>query len=124
MNADPQTGYQVWSDGTVGIVGGTSASAPFTAGLFGLALAMGGSSANYQAKLYAARKNAFNDVFTGSNGDPAGIGWDTSTGDGSPIGTEFVAVLMGTIVPPPPPPTTITYTIPQAMPAGIYQKVG
>lgn len=109
-NAAPKTGYQVYSDGAWGIVGGTSASAPLTASLFGVLISQGISMAGYQAKLYAARKTAFNDVHLGSNGDPAVIGWDNSTGNGSPNGPGFAAALgFGTVTPPPPivpPPVT------------------
>lgn len=108
-NADPNTGYLVWSDGTVGVVGGTSASAPLTCGLAGVLVSMGISLKNFEPILYANRKTCFSDVVIGSNGDVAGVGYDYATGLGSPIGSGWVKAFSGTVVPPPPPvnpPTT------------------
>ena len=107
-NADPQTGYQMYSDGKWLVIGGTSASAPLTAGLFGVVLAMGGTGVNFQMALYGARKTAFTDCTVGSNGDPAAIGWDPASGLGSPVGPGVAAALgVGTVIQPPPPPTGV-----------------
>ncbi len=95
-NADPQTGYQIVSDGKWMVIGGTSASAPLIGGLAGVIMSMGGTFTDYHATLYVNRKMCFNDVTTGSNGDAAGVGWDTATGLGSPIGTAILEVLGST----------------------------
>lgn len=122
-NADPKTGYQTYSDGAWGIVGGTSASSPLTCGLAGVILAMGGNVKDFQIKLYAARKTCFADCVVGSNGDAATAGWDSATGLGTPIGSGIMVTLgIGTpVVPPPPPPVGTTYgtfTAIKAIPAG------
>ncbi len=128
-NAAPETGYQIISDGAWSVIGGTSASAPLTGGLAGVILSMGGSDGDFQTKLYANRKLCFTDCVVGSNGDQASSGWDSATGNGSPIGTAIASVLgvgappVPTPIPPPvtPPPTTAaTVTLSQSLLAGTY----
>lgn len=108
-DADPNTGHQVYSDGAWGVIGGTSASAPTTCGLFGVIRSMGGDFTNFQAKLYANRKNCFNDIILGSNGLPAKTGYDDVTGNGSPNAPGIVATLVPTGGTTPP----ITVTVPK-----------
>ncbi len=105
VNADPNTGYQTADGGSWDVIGGTSASAPSQAGLFGVLLSQGADPANYQAWLYAAQKTAFHDITTGSNGDPATTSWDPATGLGSIDGPGFAAALSGSAVTPVQPPT-------------------
>lgn len=106
-DADPATGVAVYDtyaptgDGPANwlIVGGTSASSPYIAGLY----ARAGHLANVDGPntLYAAPKAAFNDVTSGNNETfhqctdfpgsaaalcNAGPGWDGPTGLGSPHG--------------------------------------
>jgi subtilase family serine protease len=100
-DADPTTGAAIYDDyapssdqpyGWI-VVGGTSESSPFIAGLY----ARGGNLADVEGPntLYAAPSSAFNDVAVGQNA-PAnsgcavlcttGPGWDGPTGLGSPDG--------------------------------------
>jgi kumamolisin len=99
-NADPNSGWQMSANGGWTVVGGTSASSPFTAALIavakGVAAVAGGNRALaglLTPVIYAARETACNDITTGSNGDPATVGWDPATGLGSPAGGAFIAAL-------------------------------
>jgi hypothetical protein len=86
--ADPNTGVAVFNAGSGGwiVVGGTSASAPFVAGVFARTGHGNASDASY-AYSHASQ---FFDVTTGKNGScgnalcNAGAGWDGPTGLGSP----------------------------------------
>jgi subtilase family serine protease len=102
--ADPNTGVAVYDSncnivGQIlgqcfkgwGVVGGTSASAPIVAGVYGLA--GNGGSVNYGSFPYGHTSSLF-DVTSGSNGScsPAylctsGAGYDGPTGLGTPNGT-------------------------------------
>jgi hypothetical protein len=91
--ADPNTGVAVFNQGSGGwiVVGGTSASSPFTAGVFVRTGHAGLSDASY---VYANASQFF-DVTTGSDGScntslcKAGAGWDGPTGIGSPNATAM-----------------------------------
>ena len=120
-NADPQSGWQISANGSWTVVGGTSASSPFTAALVAVAKGAYGQLAGMLSPLvYASRKTACNDITTGSNGDPAKPGWDPATGLGSPNGPAFLHALVGsnpTAPPPvihPPAPTAPAVTLAQA----------
>jgi kumamolisin len=96
-NADPSTGYQVYSDGQAQVVGGTSAVAPLWAALISrLAEATGQRFGLIQSTLYAGTTPGtdvagFNDITSGNNGSySAGPGWDACTGLGSPVGTALL----------------------------------
>lgn len=105
--ADPNTGYRIFLDGQLQIIGGTSAVAPFYAGLFAAFVAGGISTQNLAARLYAAIAD-FQDITVGNNnGFQAAPGYDECTG----LGTPKIATLFGALggVPPPvvvPPPVT------------------
>jgi kumamolisin len=104
FNADPDSGVYVYdTDGTCSgfcIVGGTSVGSPSIAGIvnqannrLGQAPAGGGFYKTLEddllyAQLFSktAYKANFYDVTTGSNGHPAGAGYDECTGIGSPRG--------------------------------------
>jgi kumamolisin len=99
-NADPTTGYQVYSDGKSQVVGGTSAVAPLWAGLVArLAEVTGQRFGLIQTSLYAGVTPGddvpgFNDITSGNNGAyAAGPGWDACTGLGSPDGTALLSKL-------------------------------
>jgi kumamolisin len=99
-NADPTTGYQIFSGGQWQVVGGTSAVAPLWAALISrLADATGQQFGLIQSALYAgvtpgADVAGFNDITSGNNGAyAAGPGWDACTGLGSPDGTALLARL-------------------------------
>jgi hypothetical protein len=88
--ADPNTGLAVFNAGAGGwiVVGGTSASSPFMAGVY----ARYGIAKTNDASFAYAHVNQFFDVTTGKNGTcggamcNAGAGWDGPTGLGTPNG--------------------------------------
>jgi subtilase family serine protease len=90
--ADPNTGVAVFNakDGGFIVVGGTSASSPFVAGVFAR---YGISGASHDASFAYAHTTEFFDVTSGTNGRctsalcRAAAGWDGPTGIGSPNGT-------------------------------------
>ena len=101
-NADPTTGYQIYSGGQAQVVGGTSAVAPLWAALVSrLAEATGQRFGLIQPTLYAgvtpgADVPGFRDITSGNNGAyTAGPGWDACSGLGSPDGTVLLTRLKG-----------------------------
>jgi kumamolisin len=101
-NADPVTGYQIFSGGQAQVVGGTSAVAPLWAALVSrLAEATGQRFGLIQTLLYAGvtpgtAVDGFHDITSGNNGAyTAGSGWDACSGLGSPDGTALLARLKG-----------------------------
>ncbi len=97
-NADPQTGYRVYVDGSATVFGGTSAVAPLWAGLVArIAQQTGKRPGLLQATLYSAvaagkPAPALRDITTGSNGAySAGPGWDPCTGLGVPDASTATA---------------------------------
>ncbi|MGH3150494.1 MAG: S53 family peptidase [Streptosporangiaceae bacterium] len=99
-NADPTTGYQIYSDGKPQVVGGTSAVAPLWSALISrLAQATGKRFGLIQPLLYAgvtpgADVPGFRDITSGNNGAyAAGPGWDACSGLGSPDGTALLTRL-------------------------------
>jgi kumamolisin len=101
-NADPVTGYQIFSGGQAQVVGGTSAVAPLWAALVSrLAEATGQRFGLIQTLLYAGvtpgtAVDGFNDITSGNNGAyTAGPGWDACSGLGSPDGTALLNRLKG-----------------------------
>jgi kumamolisin len=101
-NADPVTGYQIYSGGQAQVVGGTSAVAPLWAALIArLAQAKGQRFGLIQPLLYAgvspgADVPGFRDITSGNNGAyAAGPGWDACSGLGSPDGTALLNRLPG-----------------------------
>ena len=112
-NADPTSGWIMSANGSWTVVGGTSASAPFTAALIAVAKAMANAvgvvpTGLLQPRIYAQPAGC-SDITTGSNGDAAAVGWDPATGLGSPNGGAFMSALAQVVVataptqsPPPP----------------------
>ena len=97
-NADPNSGWQMSANGNWTVVGGTSASSPFTAALIAVAKAVGKNAAGLLTPaIYALRATGCNDITVGSNGDPAAVGWDPATGLGSPQGGGFIAALVPSV---------------------------
>jgi len=101
-NADPVTGYQIYSGGKALVVGGTSAVAPLWAALTSrLAEATGQRFGLVQTLLYAGvapgvGMAGFRDITSGNNGAyTAGPGWDACSGLGSPDGTALLNRLQG-----------------------------
>lgn len=90
-DADPQTGYKVYVDGSATVIGGTSAVAPLWAGLVArIAQRTGKRPGLAQPTLYSGVSAgkpvaALRDITSGSNGAyDAGPGWDPCTGLGVP----------------------------------------
>src|SRR5262249_40659550 len=97
---------KIYLNGSVQVIGGTSAVAPLWAGLITGCVAGGVTSGSLFSRLYG-NASAFNDVIQGNNGAyQAGPGYDLCTGLGAPHGTAILAALMGGVIvsPPPPPP--------------------
>ncbi len=103
-NADPATGYLVMSGGQLGIVGGTSASAPLWGSLITRINALlKGRVGNFNALLYSTIGPAgvLRDITSGNNDTDglldgrfqAGPGWDACTGWGVPDGAKLLAAL-------------------------------
>jgi len=98
--ADPNSGYEIVVSGARQVVGGTSAAAPFWAGLTALINQKAGAGAGFfLPKLYAAA-GLTRDVTEGNNkpsgsaiGYDAGAGWDACTGLGVPEGGALIAAL-------------------------------
>lgn len=97
-NANPNTGYILYSlsEGGWITVGGTSAVAPLWAGLFGrINQSLGRAAGFIQPTLYA-NSSAFRDIIQGNNGAyTAGVGWDPSTGNGTPNGQSILSLFSG-----------------------------
>jgi kumamolisin len=101
-NADPTTGYQIYSGGQAQVVGGTSAVAPLWSALIArLAQASGKRFGLIQPLLYAGVSpgtdvTGLRDITSGNNGAyAAGPGWDACTGLGVPAGTALLTRLQG-----------------------------
>ncbi|MGH9447498.1 MAG: S53 family peptidase, partial [Terriglobia bacterium] len=96
-DGDPNTGYQILSDGQQYVVGGTSAAAPLWAGLVARINQKLGKPAGYLNPLIypsaVSADSAFHDITSGNNdlnnvgGYSAATGWDACTGWGSPNGS-------------------------------------
>lgn len=95
--ADPVTGYNVLVNGEEQVVGGTSAVAPLWAALIArFNQALGEPVGELNSVLYAipSVESVFHDISLGNNqGYSAHVGWDASTGLGSPNGVALLAVL-------------------------------
>jgi kumamolisin len=98
-DANPGTGVAVYSTTGCGgwcQVGGTSVSSPTLAGIVNAAgnfknnnqVELGNTYHDYFQGILSYRR-AFYDVQVGSNGAPAGVGWDECTGLGTPRGISY-----------------------------------
>jgi len=98
-NADPASGYMLILNGSAtGPWGGTSAVAPFYAGLVAvLNAALDEPIGFFNPSLYSFHgSNAYVDITSGSNGSyKAGPGWDACTGLGSIKGAAMETALEG-----------------------------
>jgi pseudomonalisin len=86
LDADPESGYEVIVAGTEEVIGGTSASTPAWQGIWARAQAAHGGSLGFAGPvLYGTEpSSAYHDITLGTNGLPAGPGWDYATGLGTP----------------------------------------
>lgn len=119
-NADPNSGFAVYDSiaapdygfgGGWGQVGGTSAGAPQWSALIALADQQRGALGQqpldtnevlnqlYNSLSNGDYANVFHDITTGSNGYPAGPGYDIVTGLGTPIANTLVPYLASTTIP-------------------------
>jgi kumamolisin len=103
-DADPNTGYLTMSGGQLGIVGGTSASAPLWGSLITrINASLGARVGNFNALLYQkiGPAKVLRDITSGNNDTdgllngqfPAGPGWDACTGWGAPDGNNLLNAL-------------------------------
>ncbi len=106
-NADPNSGYAIYTGGSWQQIGGTSAAAPLWAGFTTLynQKAAAASKANlgfanpaiYGIGEGSSYSSALHDITTGGNQDyNAGVGYDEVTGWGSPIADSLMTALLGT----------------------------
>lgn len=101
-DADPASGWAVFSGGSWGVIGGTSGAAPnwaaFTA-VYNSEVSVPFGYANstiYDLASSSSYSTAFHDVTSGSNGAfSAGTGYDKVTGWGSYNGAKFIAAELG-----------------------------
>ena len=110
LNADPNTGYSIYTSGAWHVYGGTSVCAPLWAGLTALvngkraAAGLGPvgflNPALYQIGASAAYPSDFHDITTGDNlYYPARTGYDNATGLGTFIGDALVNTLAAGLTP-------------------------
>jgi kumamolisin len=106
-DADPNTGYQIYLDGTWQVIGGTSAVAPLTAGLLALInqqlqQEFSKTAGQINPQIYASgAAAAFRDITVGNNdiendlnGEyTARVGWDACSGFGVPVGAKLLQLL-------------------------------
>ena len=93
-DADPETGYNIVTDGSATVVGGTSAVAPLWAGLIARINGARTQPVGFINTLLYGAPASFHDITSGTNGAySAGPGWDACTGLGSPIGTAIATTL-------------------------------
>ncbi len=108
LEADPTIGvpvYDTYDNGSAepwsNDVGGTSLATPLFAGIMAIAdqgrvlNGMGTLNGSQQTLplLYSLPQADFHDITSGSNGYPAGVGYDLASGRGSPIASSIVAAL-------------------------------
>jgi kumamolisin len=90
-DADPNTGYNIFVQGSATVVGGTSAVAPLFAGLF----AAFGKKPGFVTPILWQHPSAFTDITSGGNGFyNATVGPDPCSGLGAPIGTSIAALFV------------------------------
>ncbi|WP_051740256.1 protease pro-enzyme activation domain-containing protein [Kitasatospora sp. MBT66] len=111
-NADPQSGFAIYTAGGWQVYGGTSAAAPLWSGYaaqFNQKAKAAGQPVLGEAgpRLYALANSSsygttFHDVTTGSNQDfPTRTGYDQVTGWGSPVADALTTALLGGTTTPP-----------------------
>jgi len=99
-DADPNSGYMIYSNGRWGEIGGTSVASPEWAGIIAMAdqerTANGlGTLGSVNSELYAlANSGVYHDITSGSNGSySCETGYDMVTGLGSPDVSKLVNAL-------------------------------
>ena len=97
FDANPSTGVSVYDSTPYNgnetgwfVVGGTSVGAPSWAAIQALGLTTGNNNFYQDAAPSSTTYSSyFRDITVGSNGNPAGTGYDLATGLGSPVTTNF-----------------------------------
>jgi subtilase family serine protease len=87
MNADPNSGANVYVNGGIEQWGGTSLASPIFVGLWARMIAIKGTSIGFAAPLlYQLPTTSFHDITVGNNGgEVAKVGYDFASGRGSVI---------------------------------------
>lgn len=96
MDADPNSGANVWINGSPQVVGGTSLSSPLALGVWARMESSHSNSLGFAAPLLYAQNGSagFHDITLGDTGPyPATPGWDFATG----LGTIDVSQMNGLI---------------------------
>jgi kumamolisin len=104
--ADPSTGLGIYNVGSWMLGGGTSLGAPTWAGLTAAALSGAGRTTglgDVHGLLYA-HPEGFRDITSGSNGYPAGTGFDLATGLGTPVWSTLGPLVTSSATAPAPAP--------------------
>lgn len=86
MDADPNSGANVYVNGVPEVVGGTSLASPLALGVWARLESSHANNLGFAAPLFygAYKTNGFHDITLGDNGPyPATPGWDFATGLGS-----------------------------------------
>ncbi|HEV2135558.1 MAG TPA: S53 family peptidase [Terracidiphilus sp.] len=92
-DADPNTGYNIFVQGSQAVVGGTSAVAPLYAGFF----AAFGKKLGFVTPTLWQNPSAFTDITSGGNGFyNAAVGPDPCSGLGVPIGASIADLFVKT----------------------------
>jgi kumamolisin len=96
--ADPGTGYQFYVNSSLQQYGGTSAAAPFLAGMITRLTQLWGKRMTFANTLFYSNPSAFRDIVLGDNRDGGSgytttIGWDAATGLGTPNGAALYKLL-------------------------------
>ena len=93
-DADPASGYDILVDGSIAVIGGTSAVAPLWAALIARINSIKGTPAGYLNPTLYQNPGALRDISQGNNGAfSASAGWDACTGLGSPDGNKVAGVV-------------------------------
>ena len=98
--ADPSTGYIFYLNGTLVQYGGTSAAAPWLAGMVTRLTQLWGKRMSFANTLFYSNTSCFTDIILGDNrvvstasGYATTIGWDAATGLGSPKSDQIYKLL-------------------------------
>ncbi|HEY2201879.1 MAG TPA: hypothetical protein VGH56_08320, partial [Solirubrobacteraceae bacterium] len=93
LDADPESGYEVVVNGTVDVIGGTSASTPSWQGIWARAQGAHGGMLGFAGPVIYNTEPpaAFHDTTLGANGLYSALpGWDYASGRGTPNIAAFV----------------------------------
>lgn len=93
-NADPKTGYIIYQNGKLKVIGGTNTVSPLYSGLTALLSQARGSISYLNDIIYPNARTVCYDVVEGSNGPDgkwdATVGWDPCTGNGRIYGDKLL----------------------------------